>query len=337
MPTIKEVSKALNLSITTVSRALDGYDDVAAETRQRVFETAQKMGYTPNRAARQLRRQRSETIGYILPTERPQFADAFYSEFIAGLGDMAAASNFDLLVSAAPPGGATEKALYERWVQGRKVDGLVLNRTRLQDWRIQYLADQKLPFVTLERSLLPVEFIGVEANAAQVLLELIAHLVNLGHRRIAYIGASPELKIEHDRYHSYLAGLRAASIAPLPALVTRADLTSTGGYQAAEQLLALELAPTAIVCVNDLTALGAMHAAHDHGLKVGRDIAIAGFDGIADSAHTQPPLTTLDQPVYDIARQLVTMLLALINGEPLSERQIKIEPQLLIRESTGRK
>ena len=335
MPTIKDVARILKISITTVSRALDGYDDVSAETRQRVLETARQMGYTPNRAARQLRRQRSETIGYILPTEKPQFADAFYSEFIAGLGDMAAARNFDLLVSAAPPDSAAERALYERWAQGGKVDGIVLNRIRLQDWRVQYLTTQKIPFVTLERSLLPVEFIGIEANAAQGFLELIAHLANQGHSRIAYIGASPELKIDHDRYHGYLSGLEAASITLNPALVARANLTPEGGYQAAGQLLRLENAPTAIVCVNDLTAIGAMHAAHERGLKVGRDIAIAGFDGVADSAHTQPPLTTLDQPVYDIARQLVTMLLALINGEPLVERQVKIEPKLIIRESTG--
>ncbi len=335
MPAIKDVAKALNLSITTVSRALDGYDDVAKETRELVIQTAREMGYTPNRAARQLRRQRSETIGYILPTEKPQFADAFYSEFIAGLGDMAAASNFDLLVSAAPPDSAVERALYERWVQGRKVDGLVVNRTRLQDWRVQYLSAQKLPFVLLERSLLPVEFIGVETDATQGWLDLMGHLTNQGHSQIAYIGASPELKIDHDRYHGYLSGLEAASISPNPALIARADLTPTGGYQAAGQLLALESAPTAIVCVNDLTAIGAMHAAHERGLKVGRDIAIAGFDGIADSAHTQPPLTTLDQPVYEIARQLVKMLLALLNGELLPERQVRIEPKLLIRESTG--
>jgi DNA-binding LacI/PurR family transcriptional regulator len=113
-------------------------------------------------------------------------------------------------------------------------------------------------------------------------------------------------------------------------------LTPEGGYLATEHLLTLANPPTAIVCVNDLTAIGAMHASHQYGLKVGRDIAIAGFDGISDAAHTQPPLTTLDQPVYDIARQLISMLLSLINGQPLKERQVKIQPKLLIRESTGR-
>ena len=99
--------------------------------------------------------------------------------------------------------------------------------------------------------------------------------------------------------------------------------------------IAASAIPATAASQNPLAAIGAMHAAHESGLKVGRDIAIAGFDGVADSAHTQPPLTTIDQPVYTIARQLVRMLLALINHEPLVERQVKIQPRLLIRASTG--
>jgi LacI family transcriptional regulator len=335
MPTIKDVAKELDLSITTVSRALDGYDDVADSTRELVVEAARRMGYTPNRAARELRRQQTDTIGYILPTEEPQFADPFYSEFIAGLGDTAAANNFDLLVSAAPPGGSAEQAMYQRWTQSRKVDGLILNRTRLYDWRVGYLTERKAPFVSLERSQLPVEFIGVEIDTKQGMIELVAHLANQGHSRIAYIGGAPDLKIEYDRHQGYQLGLRGAQITPDPALVIRATLTPEGGYEAAGHLLALAHTPTAILCVNDLTAIGAMHAAHERGLEVGRDIAIAGFDGIADSAHTQPPLTTLDQPIYEIAGRLVNMLLALIKGEFLAERQVNIQPKLLIRASTG--
>lgn len=155
------------------------------------------------------------------------------------------------------------------------------------------------------------------------------------HYWIAYIGGDPELKIDYDHHAGYQAGLRTANISAEPALVTRADLTPEGGYQAAEYLLTLANPPTAIVCVNDLTAIGAMHVSHKHGLKAGRDIAIAGFDGIADAAHTQPPLTALDQPGYTIPRQLAAMVLALINGEPLVERQVKFQPRRLIRESTG--
>ena len=337
MTTIRDVAQKLDLSITTVSRALDGYADVAADTRQRVIVTAQEMGYVPNRAARQLRRQKTDTIGYILPAISTGFANPFFSEFIAGLGDEASARNYDLLVSTAAPESAEEQALYQRWIQGGKVDGMILNRIRLKDWRLRYLTDQKKPLVALERSQDNLDIATIETDLSSGYIELIGHLISQGHSRIAFIGGVSGLRIEQDRLSAYRHALAVADVSADPTLVVEADLTPEGGFRAAGHLLSLGQPPSAIVCINDLTAIGAMHAAHEQGLKVGRDIAIAGFDGVADAAHTQPPLTTLDQPVYDIARQLVSMLLALINGEPLAERHVKIQPKLFIRESTGGK
>lgn len=335
MVRIRDVAKQLNLSITTVSRALDGYTDVAEQTRQLVVRTAQEMGYTPNRAARQLRRQHAETIGFILPVETMQFSDPFFSEFIAGIGDEATACNYDLLVSAAIPGSDGEVAAYQRWVQGGKVDGVIIARTRVYDSRVEYLLQQKTPFVCLERSLYSTEFAGVEIDSYSGFLQLIDYLTALGHRRIAYVGGCPGLKIDADRLAAYQAGLACIGVAFDADLVRRADLTLTGGYDAAECLLDLPCPPTAIMCINDLTAIGAMHAVSKRGLLVGRDVSIAGFDGLSDSAHSQPPLTTVAQPVYSVARQLVKILLAEINGDVILEKHIKIQPKLIIRQSTG--
>lgn len=336
MPTIRDVARKLNISITTVSRALDGYDDVAEETRQHVIETAREMGYVPNRAARQLRRRRTDSIGYIVPADRPQFADPFFAEFIAGMGDEAARANYDLLVSTAPLNSKEEQALYRRWVQGEKVDGVVINRTCLDDWRVNYLRENKLPFVCLERSLAQTEdFLGVETDIEDGYQQLIGHLAAQGHSRVAFIGADPRLKIQHDRLQAFQKALTAQGIQPQPDLILTGDLTPEGGYQAMGRLLAFEHPPSAVVCVNDLTAIGAMHAVNDHGLVIGRDVAISGFDGIADSAHTQPPLTTLDQPVYAIACTLTRLLLQVIAHETILERAITIQPNLLIRASTG--
>src|SRR3972149_6749062 len=122
MPTtIRDVAKRLNLSITTVSRALDGYDDVAEAPRQCVIRAAREMGYAPSRTARQLRRSRADSIGYILPTSGPRFTDPFFAEFIAGLGDEAPSHNLDLLISPAPPDKPAERQMYERWVHSRRV------------------------------------------------------------------------------------------------------------------------------------------------------------------------------------------------------------------------
>lgn len=337
MVRIRDVAKQLNLSITTVSRALDGYDDVAERTRQLVVRTAQEMGYTPNRAARQLRRKHAEAIGYILPAARPLFSDAFLSEFISGLGDEAALHNYDLLISVAKPDSPEEQAAYQRWIQSGKVDGLVLNRVRLHDWRIQYLTEQKIPFVCLERSMDSFEFFGVEVDSYNGFRELTNYLVRLGHRRIAYIGSDVELKIEHDRSAGYRAGLAAAGLAVCPELIVHGDLTSEGGYHAAESLLNLEERPTAIMCINDPTAIGAIHAAHDHGLFVGNDIAISGFDGVADAAHMLPPLTTVEQTAYPMACLLAKILFGQLAECDFSEKQIKLHPRLIFRSSTGGK
>src|SRR5512146_2103503 len=150
--TIRDLAEKLNLSITTVSRALDGYSDVAEETRQRVVGAAQEMGYVPSYAARQLRRKRSDAIGYILPTSSPRFTDPFYVSFLTGLCDEVASQQLDLSVTSCPPDSDIEQTLYRRWTQSRRVDGLVLNRVRLHDWRIQFLAENHVPFVTLGKS-----------------------------------------------------------------------------------------------------------------------------------------------------------------------------------------
>jgi LacI family transcriptional regulator len=332
--TIRDVARRLDLSITTVSRALDGYKDVAEETRQLVVRTAQEMGYVPNRAARQLRRRRSDTIGYILPEDTPRFSDPFFAEFLAGLGDEATVCGFDLLVSAAPPGSEAERLAYESWTRGRKVDGVVLNRMHVKDWRVQYLAQVQFPFVTLERSLDPYEYPSVEVDGRHWFKALIEHLASLGHQRIAYVGAAPDLKIQADRFAGYCDGLQAHGLAFDAGLVAEGSLTTEGGYRAAAYLLALPHPPTAIACVDDMTAIGVLHAAREQSRLVGQDLAVAGFDGIEGFEHTQPPLTTVNQPIYQIARQMVHMLALQIAGKPLPEKHLQIEPVLEIRQST---
>jgi LacI family transcriptional regulator len=332
--TIRDVAKKLNLSITTVSRALDGYDDVAEDTRQLIVKTAQEMDYVPNQAARQLRRKRSDTIGYILPAETPRFSDPFFAEFIAGLGDEASLNGFDLLVSNAPPGSLAEQQSYERWVHSHKVDGIVLNHMHLRDWRVQYLGGVQFPFVTLERSHDPYEYPSVEVNGSYWFGVLIDHLISLGHQRIAYIGASSDLKIQADRLNGYQNSLVRHGLLFNSELLIEGNLTSEGGYRAGEWLLALPHPPTAIACVDDMTAIGVLHAARERGRLVGKDLAVAGFDGIEGFEHTQPPLTTINQPVYQIARRLVQMLEAQINSKPLEDNRVQIEPVLEIRQST---
>jgi len=190
-PTIRDVAKKLNLSITTVSRALDGYDDVAESTRELVIKTSHKMGYSPNRAARQLRRQKAETIGFILPASAQHFSEAFFSEFIAGLGHESALHDYDLFVSAADS-EKSEHELYERWAHGGKVDGFVLNRLRLRDWRIKFVTDQNLPFVALSHTGRG-DYPSIRVDGADGYIELVDHIYNNGFRQFAFVGGPANL------------------------------------------------------------------------------------------------------------------------------------------------
>jgi len=333
--TIRDLAEKLQLSITTVSRALDGYQDVAKETRERVIRAAQEMGYEPSYAARQLRRKRSDSIGYILPTSSPQFSDPFYVDFLTGLCDEIASHHRDLLVTSCPPESEKEKSQYRQWVQSHRVDGIVINRTRLDDWRVDYLIENKIPFVSLGKAGNQSGYPYIDVKDSEGIKSLVMRLVQRGHRRIAYIGASPNLVIQADRYRGYLMGLEAAGIDLDPQLVKEGDLTEAGGYRAAQELLRLNPRPTAILGCNDLTALGVLRAAQEQGIYIGTELAITGYDGIKETQYTSPPLTTLYQPTYEIARQLARMLVQLIEGKPLSEPVISIEPQIIIRASTG--
>ncbi len=332
--TIRDIAKKLGLSIGAVSRALDGYPDISDETRQRVILAAKEMGYVPNQAARQLRRKKADAVGYILPAPTPRFADPFFSEFIAGLGDETSLHPYDLVISIAPPGEEPEKHIYQSWVQGRKVDGFILTHLHLHDWRVQYLAQQGVSFTALGNTLDGFDFARVEINRLGGMLELVTYLVEHGFQRVAYLGGPSELKIQADQLDGYRQGLEIAEIPYDPMLVVVGDLTSSGGYLATKRMLSIPDPPDAIVCINDETAFGVLHAAHELGFQIGLELAVAGFDGVQASRYTEPPLTTLDIPVYDIARQLVKMLVTEIEGQLLPERRVVLQPKLLIREST---
>lgn len=331
-PTIRDVAKKLNLSITTVSRALDGYDDVAEETRQLVVKTARQLGYTPNRAARQLRRQKAETIGYILPADAQHFAEPFFTEFVAGLGNGLASRNYDLLVSAVDS-ETEEREMYRRWANGGKVDGFILNRLRLRDWRVRFLTRQHIPFATLDYSG-EGRYPCICVDGAQGFVDLVRHVQENGFRKFAFIGGPANLVNQSERLEWFRHAIRANGLGLDGKRIKAADLTSTGGFQAAIELLSLPDPPDAILCINDETAFGVLHAAHGQGLEIGRELAVAGFDGVQEAKHTEPPLTSLDIPVFDIARQLVDMLLKTIQHEAV-ESPVLIKPNLLIRPSTG--
>lgn len=333
--TLKDIAQKAGVSITTVSRGLAGYDDVAVETRQHIRQIAEELGYRPNLLARRLQKQRTDTIGFILPTFGPRFSDPFFSEFLAGIGNEAAAHEYDLLVSTHAPDSPGEQQAYQRAAQGGWVDGLIVVRTREEDARIQLLHKHGFPFIAFGRCLCDLDFPYVDEDSVAGMRLLVQHFVDLGHRRIGFIAPPDNLMFGRLRREGFLETMAANGLEVAPEWLVTGDLTQRGGAEAAGQLLAAGLGITAVIAGNDLMAIGAINRIQQHGLRVGQDIALGGFDDIPLAAYTSPPLTTIHQPIYDIGRQVCAMLIALVNGLAPNPGHILLEPTLVIRESSG--
>lgn len=331
--TLKTIAEETGYSITTVSRALAGYDDVAEETRQLILETAERLGYRPNEAARQLRFRRANTIGLVVPTFGPRFSDPFFSEFLAGVGNQASEQLYDLLVATQAP-GPDELSAYRR-MEGGRVDGVLLIRTRQQDARIRYLLEHKIPFVAFGRSNIADSFPYIDVDGELGMRLLVQHLIDFGHRRIGYVSPPPDLNFAQYRIAGYRKALEENGLPYDETLIVPGDMTQQGGTRGAEILLDHEPPPTALLAGNDTMAFGIMRAIRQRGIRVGADIAVGGFDDIPDAEYANPPLTTLRQPIYEIGSRACQMLIRLCRGETLPEPQIILQPELIIRESSG--
>ncbi len=333
--TLKDIAQRLELSVTTVSRALADYDDVAENTRQRVRQAAGEMGYYPNVTARQLQKQRTDTLAFVIPTHGPRFSDPFFSELLAGIGNEAGRNSYDLLVSTQPPDGDSEREAYRRIVHGRRADGVLVVRTRQNDKRIRFLNEQNFPFVAFGRSDLDIDYPYVDEDSYFGVKLLTQHMIDLGHRRIGYIAAPEGLLFCQLRANGYRDTLIQNGLPVEESLIIHSDLTQRGGFQAAEELLACSPTPTAIIACNDLMALGTMSAAHKMGLTVGQDLSVGGFDDIPQAEHAHPSLTTVRQPVYEIGQRISRMLIELIQGQDLADKHVILTPELIIRHSSG--
>jgi LacI family transcriptional regulator len=332
--TLKDIAKKVGKTTTTVSRALNDYGDISPETKQIVRQAAEELGYIPNLMAQRLQKSRTDTLGFILPTFGPRFSDPFFSEFLAGIGNKASALGFDLLVSTRSPGDSEMEA-YRAFVNGRRVDGFIIVRTRLNDPRIEYLQKELLPFAVFGRIEEENDFLLVDEDGQLGMENLVSHLLELGHRRFGVITPPSNFTFTQFRLNGIRLGLAKAGLSMDPLLLLEGDLTQRAGYRLGMQLLNQPQPPTAIIACNDLMAYGVISAAQELGLTVGQDISIAGFDDIPMSEHMHPPLTTLRQPIYKIGEMLCEMLVKSITGETLEQTQVILQPKLVVRQSTG--
>lgn len=329
---ITALAKQLGLSVSTVSRALNGYSDVSEQTRARVLQGAADFNYTPNAASLRLRHGRSDAVGLLLSPSPHRFIEPFYIPLLTYLDEGMRRHGYDLMVSTVPQ-GVEEDGFMRRLVASKRVDVAVLTRPRRQDARMRYLRDNNFGFVWLGSGEMMEGGAQVELDAGHAARIATERLIGLGHKRIACI-SGPSMYLDAWSYtRSYRAVMAEHGLDVLPDLVAECEPTEENGMTLASIMFDLEPRPTAIVCNSDLIAWGVTQAAGSRGIVLGRDVSLIGLDNSAISPLTKPPLTTFQWPQKDIADALIAAILSVISGEPAPPT--KFRPTLVPRETDG--
>ena len=343
LPTIVDVAARARTTTATVSRALNGSGYVSAARRAAVLEAAAELGYVPHASAQLLRSSRSRMLGVIVG----DLANPRSASLINSVQSVAVERGYATLFASVPDSGSqSEQDVLQAFLRQRP-EGLVLAtlRTADSDRVLRGLADAGIPVALVGRALDHARIDSISADYRRGGDTVTSHLLELGHRRIAFLGAQLAEADQVGRLRGYLDALRHARIQVRPAWVIGDAPGKYGptyptfltGYQAAQRLLRLPLRPTAIVARNDVTAVGALQALKDAGLRVPADLSVTGFDNIPLAPAIAPALTTMSQPTEEEGRLAAEFLLARLERpeEPIAPRNIVLQCNLIVRASTS--
>jgi DNA-binding LacI/PurR family transcriptional regulator len=332
---IKDIAKAAEVSHSTVSRALSDSPLVSAETKCRIQQLAREMGYSPDAQARSLVMGRTRTIGVVVTT----ITDPFIAEIVQAIESTSREHDYSVILASFSSESEREIEVVEM-LQSKRVDGVIVTSSRVGALYLDHLERLGVPVVLINsRS----EEKGTYTYSVMVDNRhggwlATSHLIQLGHRRVAYIGGPPHHSDDVERLAGYRESLAGARIPFDPGLVFQGTGRLDGGEHALPGLIAFDERPTAVFCYNDMTAIGLLRAARETGVSVPLDLAVVGFDDISLSSYVQPPLTTVAQPTASMGRQALEMVLALIaNGGAGASlvSNIVVQGQLVVRESSG--
>lgn len=299
------------------------------ETRVRVLQAAQELGYVPDAAARSLASGSSRTLGLVIFNPEHLRVDAFIPQVLYSLNAVCREAGFRVIVEAVPD--VKEPDAYLSLVRAKQIDGLVVLNTRSDDEQLPKLIEEGFPIVTLGRIGHPKEY---SVNHQALSRQAMEHLIGLGHERIAHITyAPPNYRSSDRRLADYRVAIEHAHLPHDEALVRYGNYSAASGFEAMRSLLKEK--PSAVFAGNDTIAFGAMAAVHQAGLRVPEDVAVVGFDDIPLAEFAAPPLTTVRTPALEQGRFAGEMLIRLVRGEEVAERRIVLPSELVVRYSCG--
>ncbi len=327
---IKEVARLAKVSTATVSRTINGSDKVTAETADRVRRAVETLKFYPNTNARALGSGKSSLYGLIIS----DITNPFFPELVKSFEDVAVQYGQEVLIANTNYDKRRMDQCVVRMLQ-RKVDGVAIMTSEMDDHLIDELSSRKIPLVFLDTGEVQKGISNITIDYAAGIDAAVEHLRGLGHTDIGFITGPMDLNSAKVRRRAFLASMKRKGLNPDKNLIEEGNHRMDGGRDAMMRLLKKKKRPTAVMSSNDMTAIGAMGAIFEQGLKVPRDISLIGYDDIAMSAFTQPALTTVQLSRDEVAKLAFKALYGIQNAATATGEEYRIEPKLVVRQSTG--
>jgi LacI family transcriptional regulator len=336
---IHEVSKLSGVSVSTVSRVFNGYDDVSAATRQRVLAAARELDYAPSAAARTLVKQRSQLLGVVLFTglEHPDIGHPFFQEVLIGFKRGIGALGYDVLLFATeqPGPGNGQPHSYVRRARHHRVDGVALMGVDRDDPEVEKLLESGIPLIGVDLDIVGEHATYVASDNVGGARTAVRHLHSLGHTRIATIAGPQDTRPGADRLLGYRAESQALGLESRSGYEQEGDFYSESGEAAMRELLALPEPPTAVFVAADMMAVGAIRAVQATGREVPRDVAVVGFDDIQIAPLLNPALTTIRQDKIGLGVAAARALIEQIDNPEVTPPVLTLPVELVVRASCG--
>ncbi len=328
---MRAVAKLANVSIATVSRTINGILTVNDEYAARVWKAVKHLGYIPNTQARALVSGRSRLIGIIIS----DITNPFFPELIQSFEEEAINSNYEILIGSTAYDSRRMEICIDRILQ-RKVEGVAVMTFGIEEPLLDRLAAQNIPLVFIDVAPKGRAMSAIKVDYRAGISEAVLHLVALGHQRIAYIAGPEGLHSAEARKDAFLEALKTSKIKIPKSYTIQGDHTLEGGMAGMRSLLRSKVLPTAVMCSNDMTAIGVMHMAAEARLRVPEDISVIGFDDIHIARFTIPPLTTVRMSCQELAHAAFEAIrFNLEGGTKKKPGRLEVKTKLTVRRSTG--
>jgi len=330
--TIKDIAAELNISPSTVSRALRDHPDISTKTKEEVNSLAKELDYHPDSIAQSLKQRRTNLIGVIVP----EIKNNFFSAAISGIEEIAYRAGYAIIVSQSNESYERE-ALNIRALISNRIAGLLISISRgtTQDDQFRLLERQQIPFVFFDRVCEGVEASKVVVDDFNGAFKAVEYLIDSGYTRIAHLAGPRHLSVSQYRLNGYLSALKKHKIPYDERLVIFGGLDEEDGYDGMSRLMELDVLPDAVFAANDPVAIGAFEKIKEQGLRIPEDIALLGFCNNPISRLVEPAITTVNQPAYQVGKRAAELLIEQINSpDNFVPRKVVLKTELIVRNST---